>query len=94
MGSLNIYIRSVIVASRCKYPDWSIIIVRCKFRVELRLSATNLSKTFYNSSRYIFHAKGISTYEPGMTITSITRRLSPPAFKAVSWVITANTECS
>ena len=92
-GGLDIYIRFWEYSEGVgNYPDWNIIIVRCKFCDELLEDRFELLKTLYDSSRSICPATGINTSAPRMTTTSITRHSISPASNAALWDAIATME--
>ena len=89
-GSLDIYIRFWEYSKGVgNYPD---SLPAASSAMNCESTASNSSKTLYDSSKSICPATGINTSAPRMTTTSITRRSTFPASNAALWDAIATME--
>ena len=92
-GSLDFYIHFWEYSKGVgNYPDWCIISPVASSAMNCESTASNSSKTLYDSSRSICPTTGINTYAPRMTTTSITRHSTSPASNAALWDAIATME--
>ena len=92
-GSLDIYIRFWEYSEDVdNYPDWASSSPAASSAMNCERTASNSSKTLYDSSRSICPATGINISAPKMMTTSITKRSTSPASNAALWATIATME--